>query len=175
ESTALERLLGALESNTGVVAAYGLARYIDAQGRPFRCGELEAEQQGRKGIVGGRIVALGPDQPTTFSALNLNEGCRIATPGQVLIRRSEMEAVGGFDPGCTPCDDWDMWLRLSRRGDFAFVRELVLGYRLHGENVSRAKRKMDHAHRTVRRKLLASTEPGSEDRRIACLGYRYYC
>lgn len=175
EPQTLELLIEALESRPEAVAAYGLAHYIDAQGRAFRPGELEAEQQGRKGVRDGRIVPLGDDAPTTFTALNLNEGCRIATPGQVLIRRSELEGVGGFDPGCTPCDDWDMWLRLSRRGYFAFVQKRVLGYRLHGENASLGKQRMERAHRATRRKLLLSTEPGSDERRIALLGYRYYC
>jgi hypothetical protein len=37
--------------------------------------------------------------------------------GTVIARRSAMEAAGGFKPQLRICEDWDLWLKLSRIGD----------------------------------------------------------
>lgn len=37
--------------------------------------------------------------------------------GTVLARRDAMNAAGGFDPRLRICEDWDLWLKLSRRGE----------------------------------------------------------
>lgn len=53
-----------------------------------------------------------------------------------LVRTRAIRSVGGFDPRCAPHDDWDLWLRLSRRFDFQYLgRELVL-YRHHATQQS---------------------------------------
>jgi peptidoglycan/xylan/chitin deacetylase (PgdA/CDA1 family)/GT2 family glycosyltransferase len=35
----------------------------------------------------------------------------------VMVPRSLIDEVGGFDPTLPSCEDWDMWLRLARRGN----------------------------------------------------------
>jgi cellulose synthase/poly-beta-1,6-N-acetylglucosamine synthase-like glycosyltransferase len=37
--------------------------------------------------------------------------------GTVLARRDAMNAAGGFDPRLRICEDWDLWLKLSRQGE----------------------------------------------------------
>ncbi len=64
-------------------------------------------------------------------------GCRILSPGQTLIRASALRAVGGFDPEVWGSDDWDLYLRLAKQGEFRHVRRVALEYRLHGGNASR--------------------------------------
>jgi glycosyltransferase involved in cell wall biosynthesis len=49
-----------------------------------------------------------------------------------LIRTSYIKEVGGFNPAMVPCDDWDLWLRLSKRWQFVFVPEILVHYRTHG-------------------------------------------
>ncbi len=46
-----------------------------------------------------------------------------------LIRRSALEEVGRYDESLV-YEDWDMWLRLSRRYSFAFDREVAASYRV---------------------------------------------
>ncbi len=51
--------------------------------------------------------------------------------GAVLIRRSTLEQVGGFDPSIEFGEDWDLWLRLRRHWDFAFLPEPLTLIRVH--------------------------------------------
>jgi hypothetical protein len=37
--------------------------------------------------------------------------------GTVIARRSAMDAAGGFSPRLRICEDWDLWLKLSRMGE----------------------------------------------------------
>jgi glycosyltransferase involved in cell wall biosynthesis len=59
-------------------------------------------------------------------------------PSAVLIRRSAILAIGGFDPKiCHGSDDYDMWLRLLHAGaKFAACREPLVQYRRHEGNWS---------------------------------------
>ncbi|MGD0730480.1 MAG: glycosyltransferase family A protein [Terracidiphilus sp.] len=60
-------------------------------------------------------------------------------PSSVIIRRSTMLAVNGFDPKvCHGSEDYDMWLRLLHSGaKFAACREPLFQYRRHKGNASR--------------------------------------
>ncbi len=62
---------------------------------------------------------------------------QLGCPGQVLIRRSAFDAIGGFDGTIWGTDDWDLWLRLLERFPARSARRPVLAYRLHANNASR--------------------------------------
>ncbi|WP_082010566.1 glycosyltransferase family 2 protein [Novosphingobium malaysiense] len=52
-------------------------------------------------------------------------------PNGVLVKRKQLESLGGFIPGLRTCEDWDLWQRLARgRGRFAPVPGLYAPYRL---------------------------------------------
>ena len=81
----------------------------------------------------------------------LEEYC-IMSPGQTLIRRRDLEGVGGFDPDLWGVDDWDLYLRLAQRGEFQYVERKALFYRLHEDNASRnAVRHFENAWRAIRK------------------------
>lgn len=46
-----------------------------------------------------------------------------------LIRRSALEAVGGYDPQLKCTEDWDLYLRLAERYEFVPVRRFLVRYR----------------------------------------------
>jgi GT2 family glycosyltransferase len=54
----------------------------------------------------------------------------------VILRRSLLEQVGGFDERFTACEDWEMWARLARTGPPACVSCPLMGYRLHSGSMS---------------------------------------
>ena len=66
-----------------------------------------------------------------------------------LVRTALAREVGGFDPATVPCDDYDLWLRLSRRTEFAYVREVLVFYQYHQHQQSRDEVKMWHATRSA--------------------------
>ena len=51
----------------------------------------------------------------------------------VLSKRALVEEVGGFDESLA-FEDWDLWLRLSRKYDFSCLEEPTARYRIHAKN-----------------------------------------
>ncbi|HEX3927685.1 MAG TPA: glycosyltransferase family 2 protein [Gemmatimonadales bacterium] len=58
--------------------------------------------------------------------------------GAVLVRRSAFDAVGGFEETTPLIEDWDLWLKLARRGPILLPRVMALEYRVHPANMSRS-------------------------------------
>jgi glycosyltransferase involved in cell wall biosynthesis len=152
------------------VGAHGIARYIDAAGAPFRPGELESDLRRRRGVQDGRLTDWPCDRPTTFA--NLVFTCCIPV-GTALIRRSALAAVGRFDERAVPADDYDMWSRLARLGDFAFVNQVVMEYRRSGQPTWTRPRGIGRGSAYVRRKMIASRDNTPEQAEQAKDGYRF--
>ena len=65
-----------------------------------------------------------------------------------LIRRSAIEAVGGYDERLT-YEDYDMWLRLAARYEFAWLPGRVARYRIVSTSMVRTifeKPNANHSH-----------------------------
>ncbi|MEE4659135.1 MAG: glycosyltransferase family A protein [Halieaceae bacterium] len=54
--------------------------------------------------------------------------------GASLVRRDLLERVGGFREHLWQAEDYQLWIRLARIADFAFLPHTVLLYRQHGSN-----------------------------------------
>ena len=61
----------------------------------------------------------------------------ISTPGQCLIRVSDLAPGDVFDQRYAPCEDWEMWLRLARRRPIGVEHHEVLSYRDHQSSASK--------------------------------------
>jgi len=59
----------------------------------------------------------------------------IITSGAMVQRAMILES-GGFDGTVSPAEDYDMWLKLSRKGGFAYVDEVLANIRRHSGNIS---------------------------------------
>ena len=59
--------------------------------------------------------------------------------GAALVRRSALEAVGGFDESMRDgCEDWDLWIGLVERGlKGRILPEVLFHYRRRAESMSR--------------------------------------
>lgn len=54
----------------------------------------------------------------------------------VLARTSLVRALGGFDPSLRLFADWDLWIRLALASPVAAIDEPLIGYLLHGGNMT---------------------------------------
>jgi glycosyltransferase involved in cell wall biosynthesis len=134
EPEALALLVHALETHPECPAAHGLARAVDRDGRQFADDDLMESMRHRREIRNGGYVDLPVSAPTSFEAELVRN--YVVTPGTSLVRRRVFESLGGFAPTTTPCDDWDMNLRIARHGGFALVDQVLLNWRRHPGNAS---------------------------------------
>jgi glycosyltransferase involved in cell wall biosynthesis len=106
-------------AEVGVVYSRGL--YLDAAGTTRIPGDPGRERAPRAGTITEFLLY---DNMIPFSS--------------AVVRRNLLQEVGGFDEQFAMAIDWDLWLRLSRLCEFAWVDEPLLHYRIgHGDQMSR--------------------------------------
>jgi hypothetical protein len=84
------------------------------------------------------------------------------------VQTDAFRAVGGFDPDLPSCQDWDLWLRLSKRGGFAFIAEPLtfLDVGLHARITSSADA-VEAGHALVHRRAADMASSAGERRYVA--------
>jgi glycosyltransferase involved in cell wall biosynthesis len=170
EPDALELLIRALREDRAAAGAHGLARFIDAGGGWYDRGQAEQRTRSRLGLADGRIVAVAPSAPSTFSILILRD--ILLTPGNLLVRRVLVERLGGFDPALHGNEDWDFALRLTAIAHLAFVDRPILRYRKHPEAMSQgadAAERFARERAQIMRKLVESPDIDEEQRRLVAV------
>ena len=60
-----------------------------------------------------------------------------------MIRRTALDAVGGFDERLTALEDWDMWLRLSLIAEARYTPAVLVTYRIRPGGMSEDRARMD--------------------------------
>jgi glycosyltransferase involved in cell wall biosynthesis len=130
---ALKTLLEAARA-LGGAGAHALGDQIDAQGRPYRPGSFA--EIGRDRFVSKHLRrhSVPSERPSKFESLV--HSCTVYPPGLWLVSRSIFERAGGFDDWFQNFEDWDMVIRSSRFGDFAFVNQVIVDYRAHPTQAS---------------------------------------
>lgn len=48
----------------------------------------------------------------------------------MFVAREALVQAGRFEKSCTPCEDWDMWIRLAVHNRFAAVNDALVTYRV---------------------------------------------
>jgi glycosyltransferase involved in cell wall biosynthesis len=153
---ALKMLIDALEANPDAVGAHGLWEEIDAEGRRLHPDWNWVKRYERKALAGRRLITLPPEARTTFAALAA--WCCFETPGLVLSRRSALPPADPFPLHNGTGLDWDLWLLMSRQGEFVLVNHVILGYRKHEGSASRNTKRLHERIYSVRRRLWDSPE-----------------
>ena len=165
---ALGALRAALVASARASAAHGTASGIDERGAPV---PVPPERLRRMGIIDGHLAEWPRWRPTELANL-VYENCIVST-GSGLIRRKELESLGGFDLRAAPSDDHDLWIRLARRGGLAYLDRPVLAYRGHaGQTSSRPPPPRGQGTPYVRYKTITSPDNSDEQRRLAIAGFR---
>ena len=137
----LEWQVSSLRENSRAVLCYGFAQSFGLE-QNYR---IPAEP-GPQGVMGDVLVRGNP----------------IISPGQVLVRTATLRAAGGFDPTIRGTEDWDLWIRLGRLGEFLYKDRCALQYRLHAHNASGNVGKMFTAGLQVVHKHVGRTPLGSQ-------------
>lgn len=80
---------------------------------------------------------------------------RFITMPSVLVRRSFMDLVGGFDEAFPNEHDYDLWFRLARTGRFGYLDRVLARCHIHSGNLSgnrlrAGKKRIDLMHKLLR-------------------------
>jgi glycosyltransferase involved in cell wall biosynthesis len=59
-----------------------------------------------------------------------------ASASNVVVRREAFEAEYGFNEHLRACEEWELWIRLSKRGAPAWVASPLVAYRMHSGNAT---------------------------------------
>lgn len=60
----------------------------------------------------------------------------IITASGVLVRKDVLMEIGGFNQKIHYAEDWDLWLKIARKGGFGYIDEPLVFVRRHGKNAS---------------------------------------
>ncbi len=109
----IARQVEAVERSSAAVLAYTGAWWIEADG---------SRQPAPMTSAGALWPQLRYRNPITTSS--------------VLVRRDAVLELGGFRGKATPCEDWDLWMRLRLRHPFTSVNEPLTAYRMTAGSLS---------------------------------------
>jgi glycosyltransferase involved in cell wall biosynthesis len=168
---ALAALVDALTNRPDAVGAYGLADFIDENGDPALPGMHSTRQRDRRSVRGRRLYHVPPAADATFSTLVV--GGPIWPPAVAIQRMSDVKAVGGFDPSFPNQEDWDLYVRLSRRGPFVSLDRHLAWYRRHSGNLTGDHMVSAYQQERVRRKAFKAPENSSLQARQVANAWRY--
>jgi glycosyltransferase involved in cell wall biosynthesis len=99
----------------------------------------------------------------------------LVSPSAVMLRRGLLEGLGGFDESLPACEDYDLWLRVSRRRPVHLVPEaLVVKRGGHPDQLSRQWGLDRYRIRSIR-KLLEAGGLTPDQRRLAVGVLRRKC
>jgi glycosyltransferase involved in cell wall biosynthesis len=88
----------------------------------------------------------------------------------VIIRRSLLKVVGGFDPSVSPAEDWEFYFRCARTSKVGFVPEVLLEYREHQNNAHLNIPRMEGAILRAFDKAFSNSDPQLQAIRHRCYG-----
>lgn len=60
----------------------------------------------------------------------------------MMLRRAAVDEIGGYNPECVCCSDYEYWLRMLEKYDFANLPEPVLRYRMSSTQLKQSKLKL---------------------------------
>lgn len=116
EPTKLEQQVRRLDSNPQAGLVYSWTALADEWGQATgRLVDSPAEGNVWKALILKNILACG------------------STP---MVRRQCFDEVGFFSPDLPLAQDWDMWIRIAARYDFALIKQPLVRYRKHPGNTS---------------------------------------
>jgi hypothetical protein len=129
---------------------------------------------GHTPLAGTRFMSICPSEgEVTLTAL-LAQTCTVLL-SSVVVRRAALVSAGGFDRALRRGQDFDLWLRMARRGaSMRYHRKVLTLYRRHDQALSGTaldaiERALHILRRTLERMPLSSAERTVAQRRVRVL------
>jgi glycosyltransferase involved in cell wall biosynthesis len=119
---AIAALLRGAASQPQAIVIYGDYSRVDKNGRR----------------IGLRHLLRGRAKPSGRVLGQLVSGNFIVNGGVMIVRAASFAATAGFDEALRYCEDWHCWCRLAALGEFRFISDLLLDYRIHSANTMSA-------------------------------------
>jgi glycosyltransferase involved in cell wall biosynthesis len=80
----------------------------------------------------------------------------IITTSSVVVKKSLIQNVGGFDENLEALEDWKLWLEIAKAHPISYINEPLLKYRVYAGSTSRKARKMLPLHKLIIDHAIAS-------------------
>jgi glycosyltransferase involved in cell wall biosynthesis len=118
-------------------------------------------------LTGGAVPAHEPTtQPSgwIYSDLLLDSVVHIIT---ALVRKPVFDAIGSFDESLSTGEDYDFWLRASRRYRIDQLARTVAWYRIHAASITKMPRAESNEYRVLHAALQQFGATGPDGRTVA--------
>lgn len=135
----LRRQLELANADPRIGMVHGAARIIDQAGK-------------LTGVLWSKPSYRGD----CFEQLSIANGVNASS---VLVKRTLLEQVGGYDERFVALENWELWLRLSRHCHFAYSEQPLSRYRLHGGNLIKDHSRTRRAYELLLQKHMETTPP----------------
>jgi glycosyltransferase involved in cell wall biosynthesis len=149
----LESQFNALNKTPETGVAYSWTNWIDESGQI---------------IYGGGNHLFSGDVYTHLFLGDFIEG-----GSNVLIRRSALDEIGGFNETIQYSEDWEMWLRLATKYEFVSVPKPQILYRISSGSMSSNVLGMEAASLAIIQQAIAQSPQPIEHLKSHCLANRY--
>lgn len=116
----IETALEIFDKYPGVGLTFSPWVLVDEKGKVITKTELPRDKRLFKAKEGFKRLALA----------------NLVPPSGVIFKKRCYDAAGPFDEEFPYCHDWNMWLRLSLRYDFACLPDYLFYYRIHSGNTT---------------------------------------
>ena len=87
-------------------------------------------------------ISVGPSHPYRGQVLEDLLRANQVGNSSVMIKRECLDKAGDFDVSMRGCEDWDMWIRVSRSCLFEFIDKELVIFTAHSSNSSADMRRM---------------------------------
>lgn len=124
---------GKLAAQVGVLQRHPRLALVFGDCRQFDDSGLRARTEFEAGGHGHAAWGEDPALPQAYAQLLRDN---VITTGSVVVRRSALEAVGGFAEDLRLVEDLDLWLRIARSHPIGWCNEVCLLRRRHDSNIS---------------------------------------
>jgi len=145
----LSRQLEFLEKNDGIGAVFSGVYWIGDDGAPFSTLRL---------AFSGNVFKQQNRSRWSWLRDLIETGNCLCHPS-ILIRRELYDRAGDYDNRLRQLPDLDMWLRILQRTDIFVLPDELVGFRIHGSNVStpnpQTSRRAINEHRLIARRMFS--------------------